>query len=56
VSDDYLSIKYFLPFNGFELNPSPNTVDEYYTYKNNSIDFINKRNNRIKEYESNNNI
>jgi hypothetical protein len=50
VSKDFLNINFFLPFNGFIHNPLPNNVDEYNKYKKNSIEFLHKRNNRIKEY------
>jgi hypothetical protein len=47
VSEDYKKIKFFLPFNGFVQNPLPTSVDEYLIYKNNSVEFVRKRNNRI---------
>ena len=40
VTEDYLSIKFYLPFNGFNNKPLPNNVDEYQSYKNNVINFI----------------
>jgi hypothetical protein len=52
VTEDYLKIKFFLPFSDFVWNILPKNIEEYYLYKNNSIDFINKRNNRIKEYSN----
>ena len=33
VSDNYSSIKYYIPFNGFDNNPLPNNVEEYQLYK-----------------------
>jgi hypothetical protein len=50
ISDDYLKINFFLPFNGFESSPLPDSIDEYYEYKKNNIKFVTNRNNRIKEY------
>ena len=50
VSNDYLKINFFLPFNGFVHNPLPINVDEYNLYKKNSIEFLHKRNSRINEY------
>ncbi|MEC9303719.1 MAG: hypothetical protein VYD59_04665 [Bacteroidota bacterium] len=53
VDDNYLSIKFYLPFNSFnkEYNPLPNTLDEYLLYKNNVVNFIKSRNKRILQYE-----
>jgi hypothetical protein len=50
TSENYSIINFFLPFNGFTYNILPKDIDEYNKYKSNSIDFLNKRNNRIKEY------
>ena len=50
VTEDYLSIKFYLPFNGFNNKPLPNNVDEYQSYKKNVIDFITARNKRIDEH------
>tara|TARA_B100000315_G_C14536653_1_gene568801 strand:+ start:186 stop:884 length:699 start_codon:yes stop_codon:yes gene_type:complete len=47
VVENYSSIQYFLPFNGFDYPPLPNNVDEYQLYKNNMIDFIKTRNQRV---------
>jgi hypothetical protein len=50
VTENYKKINFFLPFNDFIYNVLPKNVDEYNDYKKNSIDFLNKRNNRISEY------
>ena len=50
VTENYSKVNFFLPFNDFIYNILPKNVDEYYEYKNNSIDFLNKRNKRIFEY------
>ena len=50
VSQDYLSIKYLIPFNSFENSPLPKGVDEYMIYKKNMSDFVNARNQRILNY------
>ena len=50
VSEDYLSIKYLIPFNSFENSPLPKDVDEYMIYKKNMTDFVNARNQRILNY------
>ena len=47
VTDDYLSIKYLIPFESFENSPLPKDVDEYMLYKKNMIDFVTARNQRI---------
>ena len=47
VTEDNLSIKFYLPFNGFNNNPLPNNVDEYLLYKNTVMEFITARNKRI---------
>ncbi len=51
VTDDYTSIKFLHPFDNFAYNPLPKTKDEYEKYKNNTIEFINKRNHRIDEWQ-----
>ncbi len=48
--DNYSKINFFLPFNGFESNPLPNSVDEYNFYKKNNIKFIINRNKKIDTY------
>ena len=47
VSDDYNSIKFFLPFKGFNHPPLPANVNEYLTYRKNLMTFIKARNKRI---------
>ncbi|MDR2704229.1 MAG: hypothetical protein LBC02_00475 [Planctomycetaceae bacterium] len=48
--DNYSTIKYFLPFNDFELHPRPKTVEYYKKYKDNAIEFNKNRNKRIQDY------
>jgi len=48
--ENYSKINFFLPFNDFEYNVLPKDENEYFEYMKNSIDFLNKRNNRIAEY------
>lgn len=50
ILDGYSKINFFLPFNGFSQKPKPKSVEEYNIFKNNCIDFISKRNNRIEQY------
>ena len=47
VNDKYDEIKYFHPFNNFDEDPLPKSVDEYLKYKSNVMEFVNKRNQRI---------
>jgi len=47
VIENYSSIKFYLPFNNFDLSPLPNNVHEYQTYKKNVMDFITARNQRL---------
>ena len=47
VSDDYSTIKFYLPLNGFKRAPYPSTVEEYRTYRNGVMAFIGGRNHRI---------
>lgn len=48
--DNYSKINFFLPFTGFSQNAKPSSVEEYNIFKNKSMDFISKRNNRIEQY------
>ncbi len=50
VSDDFLHIKFFLPFADFSEDPLPKSLDEYYRYMESNIDFLTNRNNRIRQY------
>jgi hypothetical protein len=54
VQDDGTKIKSFLPFDGFINNPLPNSTEEYKVYMNNNIEFLCKRNSRIKKYNEHN--
>lgn len=53
VSDDYTRIKFWCPVNLFEKYPFPKTVDEYLLYIDNELNFVSKRNKRIKDYVEN---
>lgn len=53
VNEDYTRVKYLHPFDDFKYNSLPNTVEEYLIYKNKTIDFINKRNKRINNWQKN---
>jgi len=43
-------VKFFLPFDKFENNPIPKTVEEYKYYKDNVMEFCRNRNKRIDNY------
>ena len=47
VEKNYLAIKFWHPFNGFDYSPLPNNIDEYRAYKIKVIDFVKARNNRM---------
>ena len=47
VDVDFSHIKFHLPHSDFSRNPLPNSVNEYITYRENTIKFIKKRNERI---------
>ena len=51
--DNYKKIKYFLPFNDFEIGQYPKNIEDYFIYKNNSIEFNKNRNKRIENYIKN---
>jgi len=50
VTNNYSSIKYLIPFEGFENSPLPNDIDEYRLYKENLTNFVLARSQRIKNY------
>ena len=47
VEENYLAIKFWHPFNGFDYSPLPNNIEEYQAYKINVIDFLTARNQRV---------
>ena len=49
VTEDYSSIKFYLPFKSFDNAPLPGNVNEYLFYKNNMTNFILARNQRISD-------
>ena len=46
VTENY-DVKFSLPFDNFERSPLPQNIEEYISYKNETINQIKKRNNRI---------
>ena len=47
VTADHSTIKFSIPFEGFDMSPLPRTLDAYLEYRDNSIEFIEARNRRI---------
>ena len=47
VEENYLAVKFWHSFNGFDNSPMPNNIEEYQAYKTNVIDFVTARNQRI---------
>ena len=47
VEENNISIKFFLPFDGFNHPPLPNSVEEYQSYKEHLMDSVRARNQRI---------
>ena len=54
VSDDYNSICFRHPFEEFKKYPLPPTVADYLTYKDHAIQFVQKRNERIRKWSEEN--
>lgn len=54
--DENYSVKFSLPFDNFERSPLPQSIEEYKSYKNDTINLINKRNNRIIEMHNKSSI
>jgi hypothetical protein len=49
VTDDYQSVKFFMPFENFDPPAVPQDVDTYEEFRRRSIDFIKARNQRISQ-------
>ncbi len=47
VTNDFTAVKFFKPFEGFDVSPLPATKEEYILYKKLAIEFIMTRNSRI---------
>ena len=47
VEENYLAVKFWHSFNGFDNSPMPNNIEEYQAYKTNVIDFVTARNQRM---------
>ena len=48
VSDDFGKVNFWLGEGDMHQNPFPKTVDEYFNFIEKELDFVQKRNNRIK--------
>lgn len=47
VSEDYLRIKFYIPFQSFDDGALPDSVDKFITYKSSITSFVKRRNNRM---------
>ncbi|MBE6900813.1 MAG: hypothetical protein E7479_09205 [Ruminococcaceae bacterium] len=50
VSSDYSSVLFWIGSGSFEKNPFPKSAEEYMQWISKELEFVEKRNNRIKEY------
>jgi len=50
VADDCEAVRFFSPFDDFKSSPVPSGVGAYLEYRDNAIDFLTARNNRIREW------
>lgn len=49
VDNNYASVKFFSPFDGFDKSPLPSSIDSYLVYKKRASDFIVVRGQRMAE-------
>ncbi len=49
VTEDFSAVRFLIPFNAFATPVLPETLEEYLSYKELAIRFVNKRNQRIIE-------
>ena len=47
VTADFSAVRFFMPFNGFENSPVPNSLESYCSYKRYAMEFLEARNRRI---------
>lgn len=47
VTDDYASVRFFLPFSDFQAPHVPGSLDAYLEYRSRTLEFIDARNRRI---------
>lgn len=50
VEDDFSTVKFFTTFDNFKASPLPHCKEQYISYMNNAIGFVEARNRRIFEY------
>ena len=50
VTDDYSKVIIWCGEGSFQESGLPKTIDEYFTFIEKELDFLNKRNDRIKKY------
>jgi hypothetical protein len=47
VSEDFSTVKFSVPFDDFGSDPMPRSLDAYFEYRSNAVNFIEARNLRI---------
>jgi hypothetical protein len=50
VTPDYNEVRFYLPFNNFERSGTPVTTEEYVTYREATLEFIESRNRRMAKW------
>ncbi len=50
VDENYKKINFFIPFENFQVDGLPKSVDEYFEYKKNCINFIKRRNDKMLDF------
>jgi hypothetical protein len=52
VADDYSSVYFFLPFDGFKSSARPSDIESYQSYREKTVEFIHNRNKRISLWDN----
>jgi Family of unknown function (DUF6994) len=50
VSDDFSSVRFFMPHEGLGTSPLPSTLDSYQVYRKSAVEFVEARNRRMTDY------
>jgi hypothetical protein len=50
VTPDYEKVQFFLPFENFERSATPATTEEYVTYRDATLEFIDRRGRRMAKW------
>jgi hypothetical protein len=50
VTPDYKEVRFYLPFDNFERSGTPATTEEYVTYREATLEFIERRNHRMAKW------